>query len=154
MPMRSRSTSGPWRSTSRPSASADPEVATSLRNVAALYRDESRYNEAAPLLERAVAIRQKIFGRDHPDVAEALPQLAETKQAQGDLRGARDLFERARQPMLAVRRVNAGLGEAGLRSLLKPFNSKLARYVALLAAIARDPRSTTDRLRPRPTRSS
>jgi len=116
-----------------------PEVATSLRNLAALYRDENRYNEAAPLLERAVAIRQKIFGRDHPDVAEALAQLAETKQAQGDLRGARELFERARQTMLAVRRVNAGLGEAGLRSLLKPLNAELARYLALLAAIARDP---------------
>jgi len=116
-----------------------PEVATSLRNLAALYRDENRYNEAAPLLERAVAIRQKIFGRDHPDVAEALAQLAETKQAQGDLRGARELFERARQTMLAVRRVNAGLGEAGLRSLLKPLNAELVRYLALLAAIARDP---------------
>ncbi len=115
-----------------------PDVATSLRNLAALYRDENRYSEAAPLLERAVAIRQKIFGRDHPDVAEALGQLAETKQAQGDLRGARELFERARQTMLAVRRVNAGLGESGLRSLLKPLNAELVRYVALLATIARD----------------
>ena len=41
--------------------------------------------------------------------------------------------------MLAVRRVNAGLGEAGLRSLLKPLNAELVRYLALLAAIARDP---------------
>ncbi len=116
-----------------------PDVATGLRNLAAVYREMNRYADAQPLLERAVTIRRKSFGPNHPEVADALAQLAETKQAQGDLRGARALFEQARQTMLAVRRVNAGLGEAGLRSLLKPLNAELVRYLELLGMIARDP---------------
>jgi tetratricopeptide (TPR) repeat protein len=45
--------------------------------------------------ERALAIREKVLGPEHPDTATSLNNLAGLLQDQGDLRGARPLFERA-----------------------------------------------------------
>ena len=57
------------------------------------------YAEARPLFERALAIREKVLGAEHPDTATSLNNLARLLQAQGDLAGARPLYERA----LAIR---------------------------------------------------
>ena len=43
-----------------------PNVATSLSNLALLYRAQGRYEQAAPLYARALAIREKVFGGEHP----------------------------------------------------------------------------------------
>jgi tetratricopeptide (TPR) repeat protein len=59
----------------------------------------ARYAEARPLHERALAIREKVLGAEHPDTATSLNDLATLLRAQGDLTGARPLYERA----LAVR---------------------------------------------------
>jgi hypothetical protein len=50
-------------------------------------------------LERALAIREKGLGFDHPVTAVSMTNLAIVLRDQGDLRGARPMFERA----LAVR---------------------------------------------------
>jgi len=42
-----------------------------------------------PLYERALAIIEKALGREHPDTATSLNNLARVIQAQGDLAGAR-----------------------------------------------------------------
>jgi tetratricopeptide (TPR) repeat protein len=115
-----------------------PDIATAQRNLAVLYWQQGRYADAIPRFEQALTIREQAFGPDHPDVAEILVQLAQAKAAQGDNAGARQLFEQARQTILAVRRTNAGLGEANLQTLLKPLDSGLVQYVSLLATIARD----------------
>ena len=47
------------------------------------------------MLERALSIRVKVFGPDHPHTAESLHNLASLWQAQGDHETARPLFERA-----------------------------------------------------------
>jgi tetratricopeptide (TPR) repeat protein len=57
------------------------------------------YAEAKPYYERALAIREKVLGPEHPDTAMSLNNLAHLLQAQGDLAGARPLHERA----LAIR---------------------------------------------------
>src|SRR6516162_10201987 len=57
------------------------------------------YLEARPLYERALAIREKVLGPEHPWTAESLNNLASLLQAQGDLAGSRPLYERA----LAIR---------------------------------------------------
>jgi tetratricopeptide (TPR) repeat protein len=64
------------------------------------YSGEYRYSLAAYaqaklLYERALAIREKVLGSDHPDTAMSLNNLAELLRQQGDLKGARPLFERA-----------------------------------------------------------
>ena len=50
---------------------------------------------ARPLIEQALAIREKAFGPEHPDTAQSLNNLAALLQAQGDLADAWPLFERA-----------------------------------------------------------
>ena len=44
-----------------------PDVATSLNNLAVLYRAQGRYAEAEPLYQRALKIREKALGPEHPD---------------------------------------------------------------------------------------
>jgi tetratricopeptide (TPR) repeat protein len=51
--------------------------------------------EARPCYERALAIREKALGPDHPNTALSLNNLGALLQAMGDLQGARPYFERA-----------------------------------------------------------
>jgi tetratricopeptide (TPR) repeat protein len=46
-----------------------PDVATSLNNLAALYRAQGNYGAAEPLFQRALRILETALGPDHPDVA-------------------------------------------------------------------------------------
>jgi tetratricopeptide (TPR) repeat protein len=57
------------------------------------------YVEARRLFDRALAIREKALGPEHPLTATSLNNLALLLQAQGDLAGAQPLYERA----LAIR---------------------------------------------------
>jgi hypothetical protein len=50
---------------------------------------------ARPLLERALAIREKVLGPEHPDTAGSLSNLAALLRSQGDVASARLLEERA-----------------------------------------------------------
>lgn len=47
-------------------------MATSLNNLAGLLRDTNRLAEAESLYERALAIREKVLGAEHPTVATSL----------------------------------------------------------------------------------
>ncbi|MGB5633548.1 MAG: tetratricopeptide repeat protein [Waterburya sp.] len=49
-----------------------PDVATSLNNLAELYRAQGRYGEAEPLYTEALAMKKRLFPDDHPDVATSL----------------------------------------------------------------------------------
>ena len=51
-------------------------VATSLNNLAELYRAQGAYAKAEPLYQRSLAIRDKALGPDHPDVATSLLNYA------------------------------------------------------------------------------
>ena len=82
-----------------------PTVATSLNNLAVLYRDQGKYAEAEPLYQRALAIREKALGSDHPDVAASLNNLAELYRDQGKYAEAEPLYQRA----LAITREVTGI---------------------------------------------
>ena len=47
-------------------------MAIALSNVAELYRTQGKYVEAVPLFKRALAIREKALGPEHPHVAQSL----------------------------------------------------------------------------------
>jgi tetratricopeptide (TPR) repeat protein len=47
-----------------------PDVGTTLKNLAELYRDEGRTEEAEPLYRRAIAILEESLGNNHPDLVE------------------------------------------------------------------------------------
>jgi tetratricopeptide (TPR) repeat protein len=54
-----------------------PDVATSLDNLAELYRTQGLYAKAEPLYQQSLAIRKKALGPEHPDVAESLENYAD-----------------------------------------------------------------------------
>ena len=73
----------------------DPRLATSLNNLALLYKSQGRYEAAEPLHKRALAIKEKALGPDHPDVATSLNNLAGLYRAQGRYEAAEPLDKRA-----------------------------------------------------------
>jgi tetratricopeptide (TPR) repeat protein len=74
-------------------------VATSLNNLATLYRTQGRYSEAEPLYERSLEIRERQLGPDHPDVAQSLNNLAELYRIQGRYSEAEPLYRRSLEIM-------------------------------------------------------
>ena len=53
------------------------------------------YQEAEPLLQRALDIREKALGPEHPDVADSLNNLAVLYHDQGKYGEAEPLYQRA-----------------------------------------------------------
>ena len=66
-----------------------------LNRVGGYFCERAVYAEARAVLERALAIREKVRGPEHPDTAESLANLAHLFLVQGDLAGGRALIERA-----------------------------------------------------------
>ncbi len=74
-------------------------VATSLSNLADLYRWQGKYSEAEALYKRSLTIREKTLGPDHPDVAASLNNLAELYSAQGKYSQAEPLYRKSLEIM-------------------------------------------------------
>ena len=70
-------------------------MATSLNNLAALYDAQGKYEEAEPLYQRSLTIREKVLGPEHPDVATSLNNLAALYDAQGKYEEAEPLYQRS-----------------------------------------------------------
>ncbi len=51
-------------------------MATSLNNLAELYRTQGKYADAEPLYKRSLAIYEKALGPEHPHVATSLENYA------------------------------------------------------------------------------
>jgi len=73
-----------------------PLVAWALIGLAESFRHR-RPAEARPLLERALEILDTRYGREYPDGAESLTDLAEILVHQGELASAEGLLEKAQQ---------------------------------------------------------
>ena len=71
-----------------------PDVATSLNNLALLYKTQRDYAKAEPLYKRSLAIREKALGPDHPSVATSLNNLALLYDTQGEYAKAEPLYKR------------------------------------------------------------
>ena len=76
-----------------------PEAARLLNQAGYYLYLRARYAEAEPLFRRALAIREKALGPDHPDTAPSLNNLAELLRAQGRYGEAEPLYRLA----LAIR---------------------------------------------------
>ena len=99
MPRQSPCTSVPWPSGKRPLDLSIPMWHRSLNNLAMLYDSLGDYAKAEPLYKRALAIREKALGPEHPDVATSLNNLATLYDTLGDYAKAEPLYKRA----LAIR---------------------------------------------------
>ena len=73
-------------------AEADPRLATTLNNLAALHHAQGGYAEAEPLLRRSLGIREKVLGAEHPDVGQSLNNLAGLYNSQGRYSEAEPLY--------------------------------------------------------------
>ena len=72
------------------------EATARLLNQAGVYlRGRAEFAEAGAAFERALAIFEKAFGADHPNVATAINNLGSVLKDLGNLEGARAAFERA-----------------------------------------------------------
>ena len=71
------------------------EAALLLNQTGYYLDDKAEYAQAKPLYERALAILEKVHGKEHPDVATSLNNLAGLYQAQGAYEQALPLYERA-----------------------------------------------------------
>ena len=71
-----------------------PHVATSLNNLATLYRIIGRYDDAEKYYSQSLTIREKALGPNHPSVATSLNNLAGLYRAQGRLTDAEPLYIR------------------------------------------------------------
>ncbi|MEA5449468.1 CHAT domain-containing tetratricopeptide repeat protein [Leptolyngbya sp. CCNP1308] len=81
-----------------------PDVATSLNNLAGLYRDQGHYGEAEPLYQESLAIRREQLRENHPAVAQSLNNLAGLYRDQGHYGEAEPLY----QESLAIYREQLG----------------------------------------------
>ena len=60
-----------------------------------VYETQGKYADAEALYKRALAIREKALGQDHPDVARTLNNLAVVYKDQGKYADAEGLYKRA-----------------------------------------------------------
>jgi tetratricopeptide (TPR) repeat protein/class 3 adenylate cyclase len=72
-----------------------PDTASSLNNLAELYKIQGRYEQAEPLYLRALEIRERILGSEHPDTAQSQNNLAVLYWNRGRYEQAEPLFLRA-----------------------------------------------------------
>ncbi|MDD3581795.1 MAG: tetratricopeptide repeat protein [Desulfobacca sp.] len=72
------------------------DVAASLNNLAALYREQGHYAEAKPLWQRALQIFEKALGPYHPYVATCLENYATLLRKMGGEGEAGPLESRAK----------------------------------------------------------
>src|SRR2546426_7329710 len=72
-----------------------PSGATSLNNLAGLYRAQGQYAQAEPLYKRSLAIWEKALGPDHSSVATSLENLAALYRATKREAQASELEKRA-----------------------------------------------------------
>ena len=72
-----------------------PDVALSLNNLASLYEDLKRYDDAEALYKRSLAIKEKALGPDHPDLATGLNNLGHLYRVEGRYGEAEPLYKRS-----------------------------------------------------------
>ena len=95
----------------------DPRLATSLNNLARVYHQQGKYNEAEPLYKRSLAIVEKALGPEHPHVATSLNNLAELYRFQGKFVDAEPLYKRS----LAIREKSLGPGHPHVATNLENY---------------------------------
>ena len=103
-------------------ATANAERAELLNRAGLYFHGRANYSGARLLYERALAIREKLFGSEHPDTATSLNTLARLLREQGDLMGARPLMERAlaiREKVLGPEHPDTATSLANLAVLLR-----------------------------------
>ncbi len=70
-------------------------VAYPLNSLANLSYEQEKYEEAEPLYQRVLCIREQALGSQHPETAETMHGLARLRETQGNSEEARTWYTRA-----------------------------------------------------------
>jgi tetratricopeptide (TPR) repeat protein len=81
-----------------------PDEASALNQQVIQLYNQGRFSEALPLAQRALTIREKALGPNHPEVAVSVNSLADLYAVQGRYADAEPLYKRA----LAIREKTLG----------------------------------------------
>ena len=100
-----------------------PDVASSLNNLALLYKTQGLYEKAEPLFQRSLKIREKVLGAEHPDIAESLNNLAELYKTQGYYEKAEPLYQRA----LKIMEKSLGKNHPNTKTVQKNYDTLLEK---------------------------
>jgi tetratricopeptide (TPR) repeat protein len=66
----------------------------------AALESQGKYNEAEPIYRETLALREKVYGKEHPDTFGSMNNLARLLESQGKYDEAQQLFvARASQPL-------------------------------------------------------
>lgn len=71
------------------------QIAYSLEDIAAIKMALLEYSAAEPMLLKALALREKFQGADHPSVGKTLSSLGRLSRLRGNYKGAEDYYSRA-----------------------------------------------------------
>ncbi|MBE9098235.1 tetratricopeptide repeat protein [filamentous cyanobacterium LEGE 07170] len=85
-----------------PEQNAALQEAEQLDQQAVQLYQQGRYNEAIPLAQQALELRETVLGETHPDVAISLNNLAELYRLQGNYAAAEPLYQRSLTILEAV----------------------------------------------------
>ena len=75
--------------------SLEEELATSSNNLAGLYKSQGRFAQAQPLYQKALELRKRILGENHPYYATSLNNLAAFYYSQGRFEQAEPLYQQS-----------------------------------------------------------
>jgi Flp pilus assembly protein TadD len=81
------------------------DEATALNQQVTQLYNQGRYSQATPLAQRALGLREKALGPDHPDVAQSLNNLALLYANQSRYADAELLYSCLHRQMIAGSRV-------------------------------------------------
>ena len=93
----------------------DSRLPQTLTRLAALYDAQGSWDKALPLLERSLAIQEKILGPDHPDLYIPLRNIGAVHQIQHQFDQAQQYFKQA----LWIREGNLGPDHPDMRGDLE-----------------------------------
>jgi serine/threonine-protein kinase len=105
----------------------DPDVATSMNDLANLLRRRAAYAEAEGMYREALAMRQRLYGAEHPEVAAILHNLGAVRDRQSDYNQAETYYRQAltmRRKTLGSRDADVAESENALSNVLR----RMGRY--------------------------
>ena len=72
-------------------------MATSLNNLAELYREQGKYDQAEPLYKRALKIFENALPANHPNIATTLENMGQLYKDMGKDNEAQKCLQRAKE---------------------------------------------------------
>ncbi len=99
-----------------------PEIAAEVRTTIGItYQNLGDYDKAEPMLQRALEMRQSLYGKEHQEVAASIKNLGLLRHYQGDLKTSEPLYQQA----ISMYRTHGGQATRGFAEALNDYGTLL-----------------------------